>query len=134
VAVAIVTAVDYEFDAVAGLLTASRPSTAGGRQLVEGTFDGARVVAIHAGYGKARAAGATALVIERYHPARIGWRALRVASKARPSTLIAPPKERARPRCHAPPAPRPPPSQQRCSSLKQKVGASLQGTMEIKLR
>jgi adenosylhomocysteine nucleosidase len=71
VAVAVLTAVDYEFDAVVGLLTAQRPSMVGGRQLVEGSFDGARVVAIRAGYGKAHAAGATALVIERYHPARV---------------------------------------------------------------
>jgi len=64
----IVTAVDYEYDAVKGLLAAARPSVLGGRPVVEGALGAARVVAIRAGWGKVQAAGATALAIERFQP------------------------------------------------------------------
>jgi adenosylhomocysteine nucleosidase len=64
----VVTAVDYEYDAVKGLLTAPKPSVLGGRPVTEGTLGTTRVVAIRAGWGKAQAAGATALAIARFAP------------------------------------------------------------------
>ncbi|MEM7167785.1 MAG: 5'-methylthioadenosine/S-adenosylhomocysteine nucleosidase [Planctomycetota bacterium] len=71
VALAVVTAVDYEFAAVRSSLLTPQDSRLGGRKVVEGTVAGKHVVVIQAGWGKAHAGGATALILERYQPERV---------------------------------------------------------------
>jgi adenosylhomocysteine nucleosidase len=64
----VVTAVDYEQAAIRAVLREAKDGMIGGRAFTTGRIDGAEVVAIRAGWGKAHAAGATALGIERFRP------------------------------------------------------------------
>lgn len=67
----IVTAVDYEYAAVAGLLEDRHEALLGGRQLSEGAMENTPVVVIRSGWGKAQAAGAASEAIEKYAPALV---------------------------------------------------------------
>jgi adenosylhomocysteine nucleosidase len=67
-AILVITAVDNEYDAVRSVLTRPRDGIVGGRQVTRGSVNRAYVVVIRSGWGKAHAAGATALGIERFHP------------------------------------------------------------------
>jgi nucleoside phosphorylase len=67
----IVTAVDYEYEAVAGLIRDRHDSLLGDRETSEGTIESVPVVAIRAGWGKAQAAGATSEAIEKFSPALV---------------------------------------------------------------
>jgi adenosylhomocysteine nucleosidase len=64
----VITAVDYEYDAVVGLLSARSQIVLGGRQVTEGSMGSERIVVVRAGWGNAQAAGATSLAISRFAP------------------------------------------------------------------
>ena len=69
--VLVVTAVDYEQAAVRSLLRSPKDGMLGGRAYSLGQVGDVEVVAVRAGWGKAHAAGATALAIERFHPSLV---------------------------------------------------------------
>jgi adenosylhomocysteine nucleosidase len=69
--VLVLTAVDFEFDAVASTLATRHEELLLGRSTSSGAIDGVPVVVVRAGWGKAQAAGATAAAIERYAPSAI---------------------------------------------------------------
>jgi adenosylhomocysteine nucleosidase len=69
--VLVVTAVDYEQSAVRSLLQSPTDGMLGGRAYSVGQVGDVSVIAIRAGWGKAHAAGATALAIERFHPSLV---------------------------------------------------------------
>jgi len=64
----VVTAVDNEFTALRSDLRNPKDGLLGGRQISIGNVDGAKVVVIRTGWGKAHAAGATAEAIARFSP------------------------------------------------------------------
>jgi adenosylhomocysteine nucleosidase len=64
----VVTAVDYEYAAVAALLEQKTEDVLGGRQFATGQVGAAAVAVIRAGWGKAHAAGATSGAIQRFRP------------------------------------------------------------------
>jgi adenosylhomocysteine nucleosidase len=68
VRILVVTAVDYEFSAVSSLLRSSHTFVLADRQVSVGEYAGSRVAVIRAGWGKAQAAGATALAIRLFSP------------------------------------------------------------------
>jgi adenosylhomocysteine nucleosidase len=70
--VVVITAVDFEFAAAKSVIRGpTRESLLGSRQVATGLINGTKVAVIRAGWGKANAAGATALAIEEYHPALV---------------------------------------------------------------
>ena len=62
----VVTAVDYEYAAIAALLEQKTEDVLGGRQCTTGQVGAAAVAVIRSGWGKAHAAGATSGAIERF--------------------------------------------------------------------
>jgi adenosylhomocysteine nucleosidase len=66
--VLVITAVDYEFNAVVGLLRSVHSSIRAGRQVAEGQYNKLPVVVIRAGWGKAQAAAAASLGIQSFSP------------------------------------------------------------------
>jgi nucleoside phosphorylase len=64
----VVTAVGYEYDAVAGVLAHRHERVAWGRQVSTGMVGNDPVYVVRSGWNKAQAAAATALAIEAFHP------------------------------------------------------------------
>lgn len=64
----IVTAVDYEFNAVTSLLASPQYESSGGRSIAKGCLGNISIIAIRSGWGKIHAAGATSAAIQKYNP------------------------------------------------------------------